>query len=537
MFSPDILSANLAALTRAQGRCPALGPLPDFLRVAMVGNGVHVEARTADGRWQGVDEPSLARDIPSWLATGTVPAASQLVLVGAGLGYLLDGLASAPITRIVAIEPHPGLATLLLSRADWQRWFTEGRLRLLTGPEYEGAADVARALDGLQDISIVSHPLRAAIEPAVMERAVAVATRVAQNARANGNARRRFAGPYLLQTLGNLRAIAASADAHALDQQFAGRPAVVVGAGPSLDQNGPVLASLQDRAVIVTTDTALGPLLAHGVRPHLAVSVDSSALNASHLTSVAEHAGVLLACEGSVHPSSFAHFAGRTFTFRVSNHEPWPWLRTAGVNRGELPTWGSVLTSAFGLARRMGCDPIVFAGADLAFTGMRPYCRGTIYDAMWQEWIDRGCTWEGLMAEYFSRQPEMYRPDLRGDAVRTGPHLVSFRDWLVEQTTKGSGTFINATGGGILHGGRLQQQPLADALAGAASLAGVRETLAARHASFTANSTDLARIGRLLDEARTRYGRLPLARWKDFTVSTVSDEDIAQALGFAAAPA
>jgi hypothetical protein len=531
VLSPDLLASNIAALTRAQGRCPTLGALPDFLRVATVRNHVQVTRRGSDERWHDVDAPSDATGLPSWVAESAAREAPQVILVGVGLGYALPPLASLAYQRVVAIEPHPGLATLLLSRTDWAPWFAGGRLRLLTGPDYAGAADLARFLDGLRDIAVVVHPTRARVEPEVMAGAEAVARQMVQNAHANGNARRRFAGPYLLQTLGNLRAIADAPDVHALDGIGVGHAAVVVGAGPSLDRNGPELAALQDRAIILTADTAAAPLAAHGVRPHIAVSVDSSALNAQHLTAIPDPHDIALAAEGSIHPAGLAAFAGRSFTFRVSNHEPWPWLRRAGVHRGEVTTWGSVLTSTFVLARRLGCDPIVFIGSDLAYTGMRPYCRGTIYDAMWQEWIDRGCSWEALMEEYFSRQPEILTRDVHGDTTRTAPHLLSFRDWLVEQTaTAPQGRFINATGAGILHGGRLEQIALREALGPRAPMTDVRAAIAARHAAALAGSRDANRVASLMADARARPEGLPLKQWIDFTASTVSDAQILDAM-------
>ena len=528
VLSPEFLNGNLAALTRAQGRCPTLGALPASMRVAVAGNHVQLELRTTDEQWQLIDEPWPQRGL-SWMHSGGVAGADQLVAVGVGLGY---GLAARTgVKRVIAIEPHPGVATLFLSMGDWRQWFEDGRLRLVTGPDYQGAADFARLLDGLEDIAVVAHPLRARWEQEVIARATAVATRVAQNAKANGNARRRFAGPYLLQTLANLTSIAREADVQALDDDFRGVPAVVVGAGPSLDENREELRALQDRALIVTADTALGPLVSCGVRPHLAVAVDSSELNARHVTTVADVQDVALAAEGSVHPSALRHFAGRIFTFRVADHEPWPWLRAARVARSELKTWGSVLTSAFNLARRMGCDPIVFAGADLAFTGMRPYCHGTIYDAMWQEWIDKGCSWEALMAEYFSRQPELWRDDVHGAATRTGPHLVSFRDWLVEQTANGKGRFINATGAGILHGGRIELARLADALAEAPRVgADLHRRVRACHAKYTRTSGDVARVAQLLRAAHDRPSFLPLDRWKQFAVNTVTDDQMLAAV-------
>jgi GTPase SAR1 family protein len=47
-----------------------------------------------------------------------------------------------------------------------------------------------------------------------------------------------------------------------------------------------------------------------------------------------------------------------------SDHEPWPWLRSLGLDRSVLEVWGSVLTGAVDLAIRMGCSPIVLVGAD-----------------------------------------------------------------------------------------------------------------------------------------------------------------------------
>lgn len=534
MLSPDLLTANITALTQAQGKCPTLGPLPPNMRVVPAGKTVQVELRTATGGWQPVDFPSRVRAGTEWLRGGSSPDARQIVLVGPGLGRALAALESTPISRVIAIEPHAGLATLLLSAWDWCPWFASGRLRLLTGPDFTGAADIARVLDGLTDISIVVHPMRARIEPEAMAQASSVAARVAQNARANGHARRKFAAPYLLQTLTNLPAIAREADLAALDGACAGMPAVVVGAGPSLDANGPVLATLQDRAVIVSADTALGPLLAHGVRPHIAVGVDSSALNARHLTTPAATEDVALAAEGSLHASALARFRGRTFGFRIAAHEPWPWLREGGIERAELKTWGSVLTSAFNLARRMGADPIVFVGADLAFTGMRPYCRGTIYDAMWQEWIDKGCTWEALMEEYFSRQPEMWRRDVHGRETRTAPHLVSFRDWIADQTASAtSGTFINATADGILHGGRIVQAPLESVLSGWPRVTGVRDTIRACHADAVARRDDV-RLAEWL-AANASGEALPIARWIAFAASTIAREEIVAAIADAAA--
>ena len=362
---------------------------------------------------------------------------------------------------------------------------------------------------------MVADTRRAALQPEAMAAAGAVAMRVAQNATSNGNARRKFAGPYLLQTLTNLPAIARESDTRALDGAFAGTPAVVVGAGPSLDENVAALAALHDRAIIVAADTALGPLVSRGVRPHVVVGVDSSALNARHLAAAEGSTDIWLAAEGSLHPSGLQPFIGRTFSFRVSDHDPWPWLAAAGVTRGELRAWGSVLTSAFDLARRMGCNPVVFAGADLAFTGMRPYCRGTIYDAVWQPYLDAGCTWQQLMDDYFMRQPEVWQADstaiadAHGAASRVVPRLAGRSDERGRRRRDSS----TRRGAGILHGACVQQSDLQSVLAAMPARTDVRERLADCYRTSRAGRHDVVIVDGLLHAARTTRQSLPLERW------------------------
>src|SRR4029453_8423000 len=134
----------------------------------------------------------------------------------------------------------------------------------------------------------------------------------------------------------------------------------------------------------IAVDTAVRPLLAAGIRPHLVVSVDPSEANARHLNALPDVRGLWFGGEGSLTASVFPQFSGRTFVYKVSNHDPWPWLADQGADRTKLQTWGSGLTTAFDLARCACSNPIVFAGSDLAYTGGLQYCRNTVYEPDWR---------------------------------------------------------------------------------------------------------------------------------------------------------
>jgi hypothetical protein len=523
MLSEETLVRNLAALDEAQGQRPAFASLdPRTTRAVEHEGTLRIEVRAREGSGAAHDW------IPLWGAHPDAEAAEQLsaagdaahlLVIGGGVGHLLDAIERAgKSTKVIVLEPDPGMAVLFLARRDWTSWFSTGRLRMLTGPDYVGASSCARLVNGAQPMAVVVNPVMAAHRPEAVEHATVIAQRIQQDARANADARKRFAGRYVLQTLGNLPVIQAESDVAALDAAFAGRPAVIAAAGPSLDAILPVLAAYQDQVVVVGCDTTLRPLLAGGVRPHLLVGIDPGEVNARHLSGVADTDGIWLAAEGSLHPSAYPAFTGRTFILKISDHEPWPWLRELGLDRGLVRAWGSVATSAFDLTLRMGCDPVIFVGHDLAFTNDRPYCDNTVFHDDWRACLaDKPLSnirhYEELM---MGAHPIVRATDINGEPLNTHGRLIAFRDWIVEQTTiTHDRRFINATGGGILHGPRIEQMSLELALGThAGSRFDVRATLAAAY----------------------RRGRIPtpsdavIARWIEFTAGTVTAEQLRAAL-------
>ncbi len=538
-FTEAMIQHNCEALRRAQGSCPPVAALqPGMARaVPDAALGIRVELRTRDDRWVPLDGADPMAAAASRIAP--LVGQPQIILVGLGLGYALDRLeASGSQAKVLAFEPDPAVATLCMARRDWREWIDSGRLRLLVGPDYAGATTMARWVEvATAPVVSVSDTL-AAQRPKSTQGARAVAERVISDAEANLDARRRFAGRYLLQTLGNLPTILRESNAARLDGLFAGVPAVVVGAGPSLDENVQALARLQDRAVIIAADTTLRPLLAGGVRPHLVVGVDPAELNARHVSGVAGIDDTWLVGEGSLHPAAFVGFAGRTFTFKVSRHEPWPWLEAQGTGRGTLRAWGSVITSAFDLALRLGCTPVTFAGLDLAYTHERPYCSNTLYDTTWRDVLMacHGWTFEQLVADYFANRTTSWEPDVRGTSVRTAPQLLSFRNWLLDQMAQPSAVrFVNATGGGLLYGPGVEQASLDDVLGGSPERDDLRGRLRAAHAAGrTMHSVSPADLEGLAAGHAQEAAEL-LARWRAFTLETVDADDIGSALRAAAA--
>jgi len=72
----------------------------------------------------------------------------------------------------------------------------------------------------------------------------------------------------------NLPRLSKTAGVKKLLNRFSGLPAVLVGAGPSLDKNVHFLPHVKGKAVIISCDAALKVLQRHSVMPDIVVNLD-----------------------------------------------------------------------------------------------------------------------------------------------------------------------------------------------------------------------------------------------------------------------
>ena len=150
----------------------------------------------------------------------------------------------------------------------------------------------------------------------------------------------------------------------AMDGCLAGLPALVVGAGPSLDLLLPFLPAVAERAAVLAAGSALAPLARAGIVPDVAVVVEGrdrrEQLAAAHrpkrtLLVVAQHG----------HPAHLdPRFRGLV---RLDAAENGWFAALAGPPARPFPTGGNVGTTALALALAWGADPVILAGLDFAW--------------------------------------------------------------------------------------------------------------------------------------------------------------------------
>jgi hypothetical protein len=219
-----------------------------------------------------------------------------------------------------------------------------------------------------------------------------------------------------------------------LFNRFRDVPAIIVSAGPSLNKNIHLLHEAKGKAVVIAVGTAVKALQKHGIYPDFIVSVDPHPLNYEHFKGLnTEHSALLIELQS--HYQIFETYRGPIFV--SGKMSVLQWFEDLIENKGVIESGGSVANNAMNIAYKMGADPIIFVGQDLAYApDGHSHAAGTNYE---NKICDQS---EGLNHFYV-------KANAGGKILTDRPFfqfLRYFEHWIHE--TSGQRRYINATEGG-----------------------------------------------------------------------------------------
>jgi acyl dehydratase len=378
-------------------------------------------------------------------ALGDARPEDLVILAGGGLGWHLEAVLERPAPpRVLVYEPDPGRLEAAMARASdrpevrrllEEAAVDEGRLAEILGRLFVYGRAAGR-------VRVFSPRAYRRVEPELAARVEALLAQTQARAVVNRRTRALKTGLWLTHLAESASLWLRLPDLTQLAGVLAGTPAVVVGAGPSLDAGLPDLPGAWDRALVLAAASALKPLAVAGLRPHLALALE--ARDESRQFEGLDHGRTLLAAATAGHPHHFSKWSGPLALFHL---QPWA-ARLAGLGRA-LPSGGHVTSAAFSLAVLLGCDPIVLVGQDLAYTYGRAHAQGR----------------PGGEEE---ERPETVEVEaIGGGRILSSPVMLSYILWYEESAARlalSSRRVINATAAGALLPG-FEHRPLADVLA------------------------------------------------------------------------
>ena len=226
----------------------------------------------------------------------------------------------------------------------------------------------------------------------------------------------------------NFKYVLECADLTRLVTPFKGVPALVLGAGPSLDSSLKTLAASKPKALMIGAASVIGPMASLGLAPDVAVALEAKDESRQFIAS--DYGRTLLAAATSGNPNHFSNWPGNKALFHL---QPWA-AKLSGGGLG-LPNGGHVTSAAFSLAILWGCDPIILVGQDLAYSGGRIHAKNR------------------PGGEDEERPQVMQVPAINGGFIETSPVFMSYINWYQETAAylagRGKGPrVINATAQG-----------------------------------------------------------------------------------------
>lgn len=252
----------------------------------------------------------------------------------------------------------------------------------------------------------------------------------------------------------NLPTYVATPPTQQIRGQFAGSPAVLVAAGPSLQKNIDQLESIQDRAVIIAAQTTLQPLLERGITPHFVTSLDYSDLSAQFFEGLRIPESVVLVAEPKASWKVIDAFrnavVGEARTILLDNVFAHRCLGDALASKAPMEPGATVMHLAFYLAQWLGCDPIIFVGQDLGFGGHVYYAPGVAMHAAWAPELSRFCTLETKEWERIIRQRNILRqvPGIDGTPIYTDEQMYTYLQQFERDFARAPQRIVDATEGG-----------------------------------------------------------------------------------------
>ena len=454
----EYFQANLKALSKKQPELAALLRAVDRSHVKIFPSAEGSPAASVENDGETVELHSRynpPRDARQALKKENYDGVDHFIFLGFGLGYTLDAVIEkydGPNNHYFIVEADPGILRAAFEARDWTFLLNSHDIYFAwpcSGPELAEQWKKRFNLALARKSAYVTHAPSLKLNPGHYKAAVETLQGKIYQTLADRATMTQRMQVFLDNFIVNLPKIAAAPGIKNFAGRFNDTPAVIVSAGPSLDKNIHELRGKKDHLLIIAVDTTLKPLLAAGIDPHFVMTGDPSHTNYLHLKGAITREA-LLVMEATAHPQSPEGFAERTLACVYGNSVLHSLAELPG-DKGVLNVWGSVATMALDFAVFTGCNPIIFIGQDLAYTGGRTYCSGVYFEELLFGDVAPEERGKRLAELQRSENVLQIAADIYKQPVETTRALIAYRDWILRIIgNHPERRFINATEGGIL---------------------------------------------------------------------------------------
>jgi len=170
--------------------------------------------------------------------------------------------------------------------------------------------------------------------------------------------------------IANVKAVIENPYLNILKDKYKNVPAYIIANGPSLDKNIAELKNIEEKGIIISTESAIIPLLKNKINPNILCVVERTKdTYYYHFENINFSKGTSLLALAVIDKNIFPTFFGPKIPIFRSMESINRWMNNIiGNEESKIDAGANVSHLAFEIAAYLGCNPIVLVGQDFAYS-------------------------------------------------------------------------------------------------------------------------------------------------------------------------
>ena len=362
-----------------------------------------------------------------------------------GLGYTALSYATLfPNDTIILVENDPRYFFTALSLVDWSPIFSVKNCIIALGTGIDSVVSLIEKTGGIKHTVLLENPAQSAHSADYFSALHSLLERNRRKIEINASTLEKFSKLWLKNTCKNLDYLK-TLDGISIfsDSCPPSLPAVILAAGPSLQEVLPHLAQIKKRAILIAVDTALRACLRAGVEPDFVVLADPQYYAYRHIAGLSSPSSILIT-ESAAYPAVF-RFKCKKIIMCASLFPLGHYIESKIGSKGELVAGGSVSTTAWDFARFIGAKEIFCAGLDLGYPHFQTHIPGSTFEENIHTKSGRLSPAEKLTSALLFGADIQKESDYKGESILTDSKMKMFAWWFESKAEEFKKTIKNYT--------------------------------------------------------------------------------------------
>lgn len=302
-----------------------------------------------------------------------------IFLFGMGLGYELKNMKKKnPDSRYFVVEPDDGIFKLALENKNMKFLFEDSNLYFIQDHHYENIISFFQQVikdDKNINIKFVILPSYEIMYKDLIRKTYEYIKIIINIFKVNLSTNLFNHRQWYQNAIANLKYLKSVCPITELKHSFKNIPAIIVSAGPSLNENIEYIKKVKGKAIIAAVGTGISIMEKNNIKVNIAGAIDGSKLEENLLSNININKDTALFYSSILYYTIPSKIGSKKFLMNNNYFDEF-YSKIFGWSKFTIYSGPSVAnTIAYNLSQ-LGCNPIIFLGQDLCYSTDKNYADG-----------------------------------------------------------------------------------------------------------------------------------------------------------------